>query len=113
MPKAALFIESIEPYEAPTAATANRPQGRDWFVRAGSQGGDGSREKPFRDPYQALERCESGDSIHVAEGEYVGKLKAGTWRIDIPYIAMIGGYDANFTECNPWTHPTRLLCPAD
>ncbi|RKG92805.1 hypothetical protein D7V88_04920 [Corallococcus terminator] len=27
---------------------------RDWFVRAGAVGGDGSREKPFRDPFQAI-----------------------------------------------------------
>ncbi len=111
--KAGFFIESIEAYDASNDAPAPRPQGRDWFVRAGASGGDGTREKPFKDPWQALEKVESGDNIHVAEGEYYGKLKSGAWKIDTTYIALIGGYDKDFTERNPWKHPTRLLTPAD
>jgi len=112
-PKSAFFIESIVEQEAATVATDERPKGRDWFVRVGAPGGDGSREKPFRDPYQALERCEAGDAIHLTEGEYVGRLRSGRWRIDMPYVAMLGGYDAEFARRDPWAHPTRLLCPAD
>ncbi|MCU0867720.1 MAG: right-handed parallel beta-helix repeat-containing protein [Planctomycetes bacterium] len=116
IPKAGFVIDSIERYEpvadAKTAAD-KRPKGRDWFVRAGNMGGDGSKEKPFRDPFQALEKCQSGDTIHVAGGEYHGKLKAGRWRIEVPYVALLGGYDANFTERAPWANPTRLLCPPD
>lgn len=110
--KGGFFIDSIELYEGGAAAAA-RPQGRDWFVRAGASGGDGSKAKPFKDPWQALEKVESGDSIHVAEGEYYGKLKAGLWKIDTTNIALIGGYDKDFTERNPWKHPTRLLTPLD
>jgi hypothetical protein len=113
VPKGAFFIESIEKFEAATAGPAKRPQGRDWFVRAGATGGDGSRDKPFKDPFQALERCESGDTIHCTEGEYVGKLRTGRWKIDTAYIALVGGYDKEFKERNPWTHPTLLLCPPD
>ncbi|MFN0138250.1 MAG: right-handed parallel beta-helix repeat-containing protein [Phycisphaerae bacterium] len=117
-PKAGFVIDSIERYEPSAAAIADaaagkRPTGRDWFVRAGNMGGDGSKDKPFRDPFQALEKCQSGDTIHVAEGEYHGKLKGGRWKIELPYIALLGGYDANFTERAPWAHPTRLLCPPD
>lgn len=112
VPKAGFYIDSIERYEAAAVATA-RPAGRDWFVRAGSMGGDGSKEKPFRDPFQALEKCQSGDTVHVAEGQYFGKLKAGRWKIDFPYVALLGGYDKDFTERAPWSHPTMLLCPAD
>lgn len=116
VPKAGFLIDSIERYEgAPTAtaATKARPQGRDWFVRAGATGGDGSKDKPFRDPFQAIEKCQSGDTIHVAEGEYFGKMKIGRWKIELPYVALLGGYDAGFAERAPWAHPTRLLCPAD
>lgn len=112
IPKAGFYIESIEPYEAPTAMAA-RTGGRDWFVRAGSNGGDGTKEKPFKDPWQALEKVEAGDTVHVAEGEYFGKLKAGRWKIDTTNLALIGGYDKDFTERNPWKHPTRLYSPAD
>lgn len=115
-PKAGFVIDSIERYEPAAAATgadSKRPKGRDWFVKAGNMGGDGSKDKPFRDPFQVLEKCQSGDTIHVAEGEYHGKLKGGRWKIELPYIALLGGYDANFTERAPWAHPTRLLCPPD
>jgi len=99
---------------APAAAGAEeRPKGRDWFVVAGAAGGNGTKEKPFKDPWQALEKCESGDSIHVAEGEYFGKLKVGKWKIDTTFISLIGGYDKEFKERNPWTHPTLLYCPPD
>lgn len=112
VPKAAFFIESIAPYE-PVAAARKRAQGRDWFVRAGASGGDGSREKPFRDPFQALERCEAGDTIHVAQGEYVGKLRAGHWVVDCPDIALLGGYDAEFERRDPWRLPSLLYTPED
>ncbi len=111
-PKGAFFVESAERYERP-AVQAQRPPGRDWFVRAGASGGNGSKEKPFRDPFQALERCEAGDTIHVAEGTYTGKLKIGTWKVDVPHIALLGGYDKDFNERDPWARPTLLYCPED
>lgn len=104
--KTTFLIEQVEPY-VEQVVDAKRPVGRDWFVRAGSSG-NGSKEKPFKDPWQALEKCESGDTIHVAEGEYFGKLKSGYWTIDVPYLALVGGYDKDFTERDPWKHPTRL-----
>lgn len=113
VPKAGFLVERIEPYEAATAGGGNRPQGRDWFVRAGASGGDGTKDKPFKDPWQALEKVEAGDSVHVAEGEYFGKLKAGRWKIETTNVSLIGGYNKDFTERNPWKYPTRLYAPAD
>jgi hypothetical protein len=105
--KYTFLIEQIELFkEAPATAKA-RPLGRDWFVRAGSSG-NGSKEKPFKDPWQALEQAEAGDAIHVAEGEYFGRLGTGFWTVDIRYISMLGGYDKDFKERDPWKHPTRL-----
>lgn len=116
VPKAAFCIDSIERFEdaAPTTAAADaRPRGRDWFVKAGATGGDGNKDKPFRDPFQALEKAQAGDSIHVAEGEYYGKLRGGRWKIECAYLALLGGYDPEFTERAPWSRPTRLVCPQD
>lgn len=90
-----------------------RKQGRDLFVLAGATGGDGSRAKPFRDLFQPLERCEAGDTIHVAGGDYFGKLKAGRWQVDCPDLTLLGGYTADFSARDPWRQPTRLYCPAD
>ncbi len=116
-PKSAFLVESVDPYEAPSAggaaAEAARPKGRDWYVSMGAQGGDGSKEKPFKDPFQALDKANPGDNINVSEGEYYGKLHAGNWFIKKQYIALYGGYDKSFATRNPWKHPTFLKTGPD
>jgi len=104
-----LIVEAVLPAPMFTPPLHARPAGRDWFVRAGSSGGDGSREKPFRDPFQALEKAEGGDSIHVAAGEYFGKLRSGKWLLTIRNLALLGGYDAEFATRDPWTNHTRFV----
>lgn len=107
--KATLIVESIVPgpfYAPPLPA---RPEGRDWFVKAGASGGDGTREKPFRDPFQALDKAEGGDVIHVAGGDYFGKLHSGKWKILIRNLTLLGGYNAEFVERDPWKYPSRFL----
>ena len=74
---------------------------RDWFVKYNSVGGDGSREKPFGDPWMALERVEAGDKVHVTGGRYYGKLERANWEIAFPNVELLGGYDPTFTERNP------------
>jgi hypothetical protein len=112
VPKAGVQIDSIAAVGASMLAKP-RAVGRDWFVKAGASGGDGSKDKPFRDPYQALEKVEKGDTIHVAGGEYVGKLRAGQWKVDTTDITMLGGYTDDFAARDPWKHPTLLYTPAD
>lgn len=80
---------------------------RDWFVRAGSDG-DGSKEKPFKDPWQALEKAKSEDVVHVAKGRYFGRLEIGKWEMKDEDITLLGGYDETFTQRDPWTHLTIL-----
>jgi hypothetical protein len=86
---AALFLVVL-------SAAAADPLSREWFVRAGSEGGDGSQAKPFADPWQALEKCEAGDVIHIAAGKYYGKLSEGMWVIPFDNVQLIGGYDKDF-----------------
>lgn len=112
-PKYGIVIDAIEPFEQEAVAT-ERPKGRDWFVRAGESGGDGSREKPFKDPFQAIEKAGRGDRILVAEGEYGGKLKSGKWVIDDKqYLALLGGWNRDFTRRDPWNTPSLLYWPPD
>jgi hypothetical protein len=111
--KATMIVESIAPAPAFAPPIPPRPEGRDWFVRAGSTGGDGSREKPFRDPFQALEKAEGGDTIHVAGGDYFGKLRSGKWLLTIRHLALLGGYDAEFKTRDPWANPTRFALDAE
>jgi hypothetical protein len=106
--KGTLLVDSITPITVPPAVVDKpRPAGRDWFVRAGSTG-DGSREHPFKDPWQALDAATPGDSIHVAEGEYFGKFKSATWKVKTPYLSLLGGYDNQFKTRDPWKQPSRL-----
>jgi len=84
-------------------------EARDWFVRAGASGGDGSQAKPFADPWQALEKCEAGDAVHVTEGKYYGRSGLGTWKLPFDGVQLIGGYDRDFKVRDPWTHLTELL----
>ena len=81
---------------------------RDWFVRTGTGSGDGSRERPFDDPWRALEVCEAGDRVHVAVGAYFGKLGTGSWEVPFDRVQLLGGYDADFATRDPWQHATRL-----
>jgi hypothetical protein len=111
--KATLVVDEVAPAPMFERPLPQRPAGRDWFVRAGSSGGDGSREKPFRDPFQALEKCEGGDTIHVAAGEYFGKLRSGKWQLTMRNLALLGGYDAAFATRDPWANPTLFSLDAD
>jgi Periplasmic copper-binding protein (NosD) len=111
-PQRALLLDTIEPADR-TFPTAERPSGRDWYVRAGESQGDGSREHPFRDPFQALEKAGAGDRINVSEGDYGGKLKSGKWVVDKPWLALLGGWNRDFTTRDPWRTPTVLQWPAD
>ena len=83
-------------------------QARDWFVRAGSSG-DGSKEKPFGDPFEALDKCEAGDAIHIAQGRYMGKLGSGEWIIPFDGVQLIGGYNDDFTQRDPWKYKTQFV----
>ena len=106
--KGIILVDSITPMvEISPIEEKPRPVGKDWFVRAGSAG-DGSREQPFKDPWQALDAAKPGDTIHVTEGEYFGRLKSGKWTVKTPYLTMLGGYDNDFKVRDPWKQPTRL-----
>jgi hypothetical protein len=111
--KVTMVVESILPSPPVAANFPVRPQGRDWFVKAGSSGGDGTREKPFRDPFQALDKAEGGDTIHVAAGDYFGKLRSGQWRIAIRNLTLLGGYGPDFAARDPWANPTRFVLHED
>jgi Right handed beta helix region len=105
--KLTLIVESIAPFEPPPVHKP-RPAGHDLFVRAGSTGGDGSKAKPFKDPWQALEKAAAGDVIHVAGGDYFGKVGRGEWKFETQFVALLGGYNESFSERNPCTHRTRF-----
>src|SRR3984957_17731457 len=88
--------------------TASPAHARDWFVRAGSSG-EGSKEKPFGDPFEALDKCEANDAIHIAQGRYTGKLDSGEWTIPFDGVQLIGGYNDDFSQRDPWKFRSMLV----
>ncbi|HSI83517.1 MAG: right-handed parallel beta-helix repeat-containing protein [Candidatus Methylacidiphilales bacterium] len=100
--KCALVLDDL------IAPALDRPTGRDWFVRGGSQGGNGSKDKPFGDPQEAIRMSLPGDVIHVAAGEYLRPGNRGGWTVDIPNLTLRGGYNSEFTERIPWRFVSKL-----
>lgn len=90
-------------------ALAGRAEAADWYVRAGAKGGDGSLERPFKGIYKALGKAVKGDVVHVAGGDYSGKLGAGFIVVETPGLTLLGGYDEAFTTRDPFAHPTRIF----
>ncbi len=83
-------------------------QGKDLYVRAGHSG-DGTKANPYGDVDDALRSAFSGDVIHVAEGTYFGAANGGTFIISKPKLTLVGGYNKDFSERQPFLHPTRLM----
>ncbi len=52
-------------------------ESRDWFVRAVNMGEDDSQERPFVDPWQALDKLEEGKKLTSLRGNITGKLLPG------------------------------------
>src|SRR5690349_14620848 len=63
---------------------------------------DGSKQKPFHDPYLAFRAANAGDTIHIAAGTYYGRFDRASWLIDRPNLTVLGGYNADFSSRNPW-----------
>jgi hypothetical protein len=84
-------------------------QTSDWFVAADAgPSGDGSRDKPFHDPWRAFRRAEPGDTVHIACGTYFGRFERSSWIIDRPNLTVLGGYSRDFTARTPWKTPSVL-----
>lgn len=78
----------------------------DYYVKAGATGGKGTMEKPWKGIYKALAEVVGGDRIHVAQGIYSGKLKAGLLVIKTRDLTILGGYNDDFSERNPFKYLT-------
>lgn len=84
---------------------------KDYYVLAGAKRGKGTKEKPYKGIYKALKKATKGDVIHVASGVYHGKLKIGYITIAQSGITLLGGYNEDFSQRNPWENPTFIGMP--
>ena len=67
----------------------------------------GTKEAPLKNLWKALEIGAPGDVIHVAEGNYPGKMKCGWVQMEKP-MSVIGGYSADFSQRDPLKFKTML-----
>lgn len=91
-------------------------------AETGSARADGkSPETAVRDLQKAIDLAKDGDVILVAEGNYLGNLDRGYIEngafgngSDLgKFISIIGGYNADFTECDPIAHITKIQPTAE
>src|SRR5215204_2867509 len=86
------------------------PDNVDWFVAPTGVRGDGSRERPFHDPWVAFRRAEPGDTIHIAAGSYHGRFDRSSWIVETPRLTVLGGYSRDFSTRTPWKTPSVFAC---
>ena len=63
----------------------------------GSNRGDGSKDKPYKNLQKAIDVAQEGATIYVAEGNYFGMLDAGNININ-KCLKIYGGYNTDFSQ---------------
>ncbi|MBQ6473422.1 MAG: DUF1565 domain-containing protein [Victivallales bacterium] len=82
----------------------------DWYasITTGKNKNAGNEPAaPFKNLWKALETAQPGDTIHVAEGNYPGKMSVG-WIKVTKAVTILGGYKADFSARDPLAYPTML-----
>ena len=71
----------------------------DWYVSlaTGKNQNKGTREAPFKNIWKAIEKAAPGDTLHIAAGNYPGKMSCGWINMDKP-VNLIGGYKTDFSD---------------
>lgn len=73
----------------------------------GSNRGDGSIDKPYKDLQRAIDAAEENTVILVAEGNYEGNLDQGFISIK-KYISIVGGFNDDFSEYDPLKYKSMV-----
>ena len=76
-------------------------------LSTGNNKNPGTPEAPLKNLWKALEIAETGDSIHLAEGNYPGRMKCGWFEMTKP-VSLYGGYSPDFAERDPLRYLTMF-----
>ncbi len=76
-------------------------------LETGKNKNAGTKEAPLKNLWKALEKAQVGDTIHVAQGIYPGKMKCGWFKMERP-VSIIAGYSADFAQRDPLTYKTMI-----
>ena len=90
-------------------STALVAVGADLYVarKGGKNNNPGTKEKPFRNLWKAIDKAAPGDAIHVTEGIYHGKMSCG-WIEVSKAVTIKGGYSSDFSQRAPMKFQTLL-----
>ena len=93
---------------AAMAVTANL-SAKDIYVSLanGKNKNAGTKEAPYKNLWKALSVAQTGDVIHVAEGNYPGRMKCGWFKMENP-VSIYGGYSADFAQRDPLKYKTMF-----
>lgn len=88
---------------------------RDIYVsNAGENGNAGTKEAPKKLLWRVMGELQPGDRVHVAAGTYHGQGKGGVMpNIETSDVVIQGGWNADFSERNPFVHLTIISPPGD
>jgi hypothetical protein len=76
---------------------------------ASGRSANGSKEQPFKDLQAALDRANAGDTIRVAEGNYLGTNDRGYLIMDAAKpVNIIGGYSTDFASRDVLRYRTMI-----
>lgn len=82
---------------------------RDWYVSAKrGRGKKATKAKPAKDLGNILKKLQPGDTVHIAEGTYLGRGKVGSNKVLVP-VKIIGGYADDFSKRDPWGKHRTIL----
>lgn len=79
-------------------------------ISTGKNKNPGTKDAPIKSLFKAIAVAEPGDTLHIAEGKYKGKMSSGFVTIDKP-LTLLGGYKADFSVRKPDAHLTLLQPP--
>jgi len=82
-------------------------------LETGKNKNSGTKEAPLKNLWKALEKADTGDTIHLAAGVYPGKATLkGTFKMEKP-VSIVGGYSSDFASRDPLKNRTMFQAKND
>lgn len=92
--------------------TVAQVSAKDWYISNAGTGKEATKAAPAKEIGAISDMLQPGDVIHVAGGEYKGKLNNGSDILNVP-VSIIGGYNATFTARDPWGASRSIFTGVD
>ncbi len=91
-----------------SSTSSDLPSGRDFYISTNGNGREATKNQPAKELGVVVPQVQAGDRIHIAAGTYLGATERGSDIFDVP-ITIIGGYNADFSNRDPWGKYRTIL----